>query len=545
MTGTKSPTATLLVVDDSPTVRAALHRLFTANGYDVTLCASGRESLTRLRSKPVDVVILDLVMDDMRGEDVLRQMKADPKLAEIPVLLLTAVSDRAELVACLDMGAEDFIVKPWDQRELLGRLRAMVRLKRALDATRSSAAQSQALLNALVQMAVLIDRSGRILAGNQQAAQFLGQDLADLQGRRLADVLPLPWKQQWGPKIDEVLQSGRPARFEETHDDRVFDTSLYPVEEAEQIAGCAIVSDDITQRKRAEQELAELNRRLIDASRQAGIAEIATDVLHNVGNALSRINVSSGLVQEKLQTLGVEDLRRAAELIEKHRDHLADYCTQDERGRHLPNFLIELSRHMANQEQVVLDEIHKLREGVQRVNEIVAAQQAHAGSSCVMEDVQFETLIEEAIRRNQQRIERYGIEIHRDYEPLPPARADRRKVVQILTELIANAVDALSGADRRAPRRITIRLFRNDRGQVCVEVRDNGVGIPPENLTRVFSQSYTTKENAKGLGLHDAVLRAKEQGGELIADSDGRDRGARFTLRLPFQPVDQPSPSSA
>ncbi|HID22612.1 MAG TPA: hypothetical protein EYP14_09450 [Planctomycetaceae bacterium] len=192
-----------------------------------------------------------------------------------------------------------------------------------------------------------------------------------------------------------------------------------------------------------------------------------------------------------------------------------------------------------------MDEIHKLREGVQRVNEIVAAQQAHAGSSCVMEDVQFETLIEEAIRRNQQRIERYGIEIHRDYEPLPPARADRRKVVQILTELIANAVDALSGADRRAPRRITIRLFRNDRGQVCVEVRDNGVGIPPENLTRVFSQSYTTKKNAKGLGLHDAVLRAKEQGGELIADSDGRDRGARFTLRLPFQPVDQPSPSSA
>ncbi|NOX54187.1 MAG: response regulator [Planctomycetes bacterium] len=543
MTNSTHPMARLLVVDDSPTVRTALQRLFTENGYEVALCGSGREALTQLRTQPTDVVILDLVMDDMRGEQVLREMKAEPKLADIPVLLLTAVSDRAELVACLDLGADDFIVKPWDRRELLGRLRAMVRLKRALDAARTSAARSQALLNALAQVALLIDETGCVLSGNQRAAELFGKCLAELHGRQLAEFLPPSRREQWPPRIEQVLTTGTPQRFEETHQDRVFDTCLYPVKEDGRVTGCAIVSDEITQRKKAERELAELNRRMIDASRQAGIAEIATDVLHNVGNALSRINVASGMVHDQLRTLGIDDFRRAAELIEKHRDHLAEYCTQDERGQHLPNFLIELSQHMAEQEQAILGELRDLQEGVQRVNEIVAAQQAHAGNSCMMEEVRFEDLIEEAIRNHQQRIDQSGIQVECNCEPLPPARADRRKVLQILTELLGNAVDALSSDDGDRPKRIKIRLFRDDRDQVCIEIRDNGVGIAPENLSRVFSQSYTTKENAQGLGLHDAVLRAKEHGGELVAESDGVGKGAAFTLRLPFKPADESAPS--
>jgi len=138
MTPTEATAAKLLVVDDSITVRMSLRDVFVAQGYQVLTAESGEEALKLLRSESVDVMVLDLVMPEKSGVDVLREVKADEDLASIPIILLTAVADRTELVACLDMGADDFVVKPWDERELLGRLRSMVRLKRALDAAMSA-----------------------------------------------------------------------------------------------------------------------------------------------------------------------------------------------------------------------------------------------------------------------------------------------------------------------------------------------------------------------------------------------------------------------
>ena len=126
--------ARILIIDDSFTVRMSLRETLVDDGYEVLLAEDGGEGLRILRSEVVDVVILDLILPDRRGTEVLQEAKADEALASIPVLMLTAVADREHLVACMDLGADDFLVKPWDQGELLGRLRAMVRLKRALDA---------------------------------------------------------------------------------------------------------------------------------------------------------------------------------------------------------------------------------------------------------------------------------------------------------------------------------------------------------------------------------------------------------------------------
>ena len=122
--------ARLLVVDDSPTVRMSLRDVFVRQGYDVVLAEGGEEAVKILRSQEIDVLILDLIMPHKNGIAVLCEIKKDQTLSSIPILLLTAVADRRELVACLDLGADDFIVKPWDERELLGRVRSMVRLVR-------------------------------------------------------------------------------------------------------------------------------------------------------------------------------------------------------------------------------------------------------------------------------------------------------------------------------------------------------------------------------------------------------------------------------
>lgn len=146
MTSTETTAAKLLVIDDSITVRMSLRDLFVEQGYEVLLAEGGDEGLGILRSEHIDTVILDLIMPGKGGVDTLREITADEKLAWIPIILLTAVADRGELVDCLDMGAVDFIVKPWDQRELLGRVRSKVNAARERTAKDERILQTSRLL---------------------------------------------------------------------------------------------------------------------------------------------------------------------------------------------------------------------------------------------------------------------------------------------------------------------------------------------------------------------------------------------------------------
>jgi signal transduction histidine kinase len=145
MTKSETGTPTVLVVDDSLTVRMSLHDLFVAEGYDVRMAASGDEGLAIFHSENVDLLILDFVMEGKSGVDVLREIRAGEQLRWTPILLLTAVANRTELVECLDLGADDFVVKPWDERELLGRAKTLLRLNFALLESANSQRNAEAV----------------------------------------------------------------------------------------------------------------------------------------------------------------------------------------------------------------------------------------------------------------------------------------------------------------------------------------------------------------------------------------------------------------
>ncbi len=140
--------AKILVIDDSLTVRMSLQDLFRRQGYEVVIAENGRSGLKELEKQRFDVVILDLVMPEMGGDEVLKEIKSSKENALVPVIMLTAISDHDSLVNCLDQGADDFVRKPWDERELLGRLRAMVRLKQALDAAEAARKSAEAATQA-------------------------------------------------------------------------------------------------------------------------------------------------------------------------------------------------------------------------------------------------------------------------------------------------------------------------------------------------------------------------------------------------------------
>jgi C4-dicarboxylate-specific signal transduction histidine kinase len=144
-------------------------------------------------------------------------------------------------------------------------------------------------------------------------------------------------------------------------------------------------------------------------------------------------------------------------------------------------------------------------------------------------------LVEDALRLNASALEQDRVGIIRQYDAAPVIGVDKHKVLQILLNLIRNAKYACEQS-HRTDKELTVRVTQGD-DRVWIAVSDNGVGIPAENLTRIFAHGFTTRKDGHGFGLHSGALVAKEMGGALNVRSEGRDKGATFTLELPFRRV--------
>jgi PAS domain S-box-containing protein len=290
--------------------------------------------------------------------------------------------------------------------------------------------------------------------------------------------------------------------------------------------------EDITARKEAEAELRRLNRELVEASRAAGMAEVATGVLHNVGNVLNSVNVSATLLHDQVGKSKFASLQQAVALMRENLPDLGAFITTDEKGRFLPDYLIKVTEHVAQEHGRWREELAGLRKNIEHMKEVVAMQQGYARLSTLPEELFAAELVEDAVRINQAGLDRHGIRVVRDFGVVPAVRADKHKALQILVNLIQNAKIALNEGPARE-KRLELKIHLNGSGRVKILVKDNGVGILKENLTRIFSHGFTTRREGHGFGLHSGALAAGELGGALMAESDGLGKGATFTLELP------------
>jgi DNA-binding response OmpR family regulator len=119
--------STILVVEDDPDISDLLKHYLERAGHDVTRLSSGKDVMPRLRSAPADLVILDLMLPGMDGLLVCQAMRADPGTAGIPIIMLTARGDEADRVAGLELGADDYVTKPFSPKELVARVAARLR----------------------------------------------------------------------------------------------------------------------------------------------------------------------------------------------------------------------------------------------------------------------------------------------------------------------------------------------------------------------------------------------------------------------------------
>lgn len=295
---------------------------------------------------------------------------------------------------------------------------------------------------------------------------------------------------------------------------------------------------EIEERKRAQAEVQELHNQLLDASRRAGMAEVATGVLHNVGNVLNSVNVSANLIRDQVRESKVGGLAKAAELMSAQGESLGRFIQEDPKGRQLPGYLVKLADHLSSQQRVVGDEINRLTANIEHIKEIVQVQQSYGKAVGVIQQLRPQDVMEEALRLNAASLQRHTVDIERHFEDLPPMPIDRHKVLQILVNLVSNAKHATE--ESNLPKRlIAVSVERVDDKTIRFTVRDNGMGISEENRKHIFRHGFTTKKDGHGFGLHSAANAATEMKGTLTVSSPGVGQGATFVLTLPI--TDKPA----
>jgi len=267
------------------------------------------------------------------------------------------------------------------------------------------------------------------------------------------------------------------------------------------------------------------------------MSEVATGVLHNVGNVLNSINISASIVAEHLNEFNVANIARAADLMREHAGDIGEFMSNDPKGRQLPDYLAQLASHLSAEQSLLLKEISFVKMKIEHVKEIVAAQQNYGKVMGLEEPVNVEELIRDVFRIHATELAEHAVQIRYEFQPgLPKILMDKHKVLQILLNLLSNAKHAVVDSGR-PDKQVTVQVTNGD-DRLRIAMTDNGVGIQPANIRKIFNHGFTTRTSGgHGFGLHSGALAAKEMGGALRARSDGPGAGATFTLEIPFKPA--------
>jgi len=392
------------------------------------------------------------------------------------------------------------------------------------------------ILRSMADSLLVINADMTIGAVNPSLLNLLGYQENELIGESPGLIFGEEFAQ--GTIIENLLLQGSVSGVESsflTHEGRKIPISVsgsMMQNQQGQFQGLVCVAQDITERKRMEEEKLQLHEQLLDTSRQLGMAEVATGVLHNVGNVLNSINVSIGVITDLLKNSMVGDVGRISQLLEKHREDLGAYLSQNPKGKQVPGYLEKLSGQLIEEKRVALLELDRLRENAGHAQQCVAAQQDLAKPSGIMEPVSLAELVDEALAVNQNGLEGAPLEVMREFQEVPQVIVDKHQVLQILVDVIRNACQAMESVSRKQLV-VRVKLIIGPPDSICLEVQDTGKGILPDDLTKIFGQGFSAKYGGRGLSLHRGALMAKNMGGALRVQSEGEGQGATFFLDLP------------
>jgi len=491
-----------------------------------------------LESQKWDVILCDYSMPRFSAKAALELLQETE--LDIPFIVTSGTIGEEVAVSTMLAGASDYLMKgslvrlgPAIEREL-EEIDSHKARRRAEEALKASEAQLRALFAAMTDVVLVFDRRGRCLTVAPTDPATLQALTPDLLGKTLHDAFSKEQADQFLEYIHRALAEGKTHKVEYSlwlNGAQVwFEGKVSPMSTDEVLW----VARDVTERKYSEARLLEAHRQLVDASWQAGMAEVATAVLHNVGNVLNSVNVSAALMADAIQNSRLPGLAKAIDMMNEQSSHLGAFMANDLTGKQLLHYLTMLTAHLNSEQSTMAKELASLSQNIGHIKEIVSMQQAYARVSGVVEAVAPAELLEDALRIETDASSHSAVQVSREYSELPNILLEKHKVLQILVNLIGNAKYAMDEGNPKI-KQLCLRIRINGSNRLEVAVIDNGIGISAENLTRIFAHGFTTKKVGRGFDLHRSALAAKEMGGTLQAKSDGIGKGATFTLELPLR----------
>jgi PAS domain S-box-containing protein len=539
--------ASILIVDDQSANIILLEEMLLAAGYvSVTSTRNPHEVCELQRKNRYSLIVLDLLMPGLDGFEVMEGLKAIETDGYLPVLVQTAQPDHK--LRALKAGAKDFVSKPFDLAEVLLRVHNLLEVRLLHLETKRLYDQEQKVSEQLllvfrsgpIAVSITTVAGGRIIDANEECCKFYGYSREELVGSSMAGLNLWANPEDRAPVMQRLLNEGAVRGFEckqrlRSGEVRDILASLELIELAAETEPVLIsMFIDITERKQTEDHLKETHKQLLVLSHQAGMVEIATNMLHDVNNVLCSINIASWCLEDSIRNSKAASLSKVVKLLHEHEADLGAFLTIDPRGKLLLGFLAGLAGELIGEQTAALKDLADLQRNIEHINHVVSAQQSLAKAADSTETVQIGDVVDEALRMDSGALTRHNVEVIHEYASMKPIAIVRHKVLQILLNLVRNAKQSCNDSGRD-DKRLTVRVS-NGEGRIKIAITDNGIGIPPENLAQIFKHGFTTKKDGHGFGLNSSAMAAKAIGGSLSVHSDGAGHGATFILELPASP---------
>lgn len=287
--------------------------------------------------------------------------------------------------------------------------------------------------------------------------------------------------------------------------------------------------------EKALEQLEEARDELVEKAHKAGMADLATGVLHNVGNILTSVNTSASLIENTIRESRIERLSEANTILREHIDHIDEFIADNPKGKKLMQYYLRLEEPLKDEQAEILDQSRRLIDKIELINEVIAAQQNYAGASIHAGQTSISKMIDNALALQSGSIERHGLTVEKDLEDVDAIVAQRTKLIHILVNLFKNAKESMADNPPRN-KKISIKSWQ-DEEWVYLSISDNGSGISRNQLDKIFTHGFTTKQSGHGFGLHSSANYMTEMGGKIEVSSDGKGKGATFTLLFPRKQV--------
>ncbi len=277
-------------------------------------------------------------------------------------------------------------------------------------------------------------------------------------------------------------------------------------------------------------ELEKIHSELLESAHRAGMAQIASEVLHSIGNVLTSVKTSIHLMFQAAHSTNISGLIKANALLRENIYNLEAFILNNPKGKKLLEYYLTIEDEIILEYNTYQGHLTRLDEKVKVIEDVVSVQQNYANAVALTDKYDLAKIINDAITIQADALADQNIEVIKHFEDIPDVSIQKNKTIHILISLIQNAKESII-EERTGERSITISMYI-EKNHVYIKIHDTGKGISPENTEKIFAHGFTTRKDQHGFGLHTSANYMAQMGGEIWAESQGDGRGATFILKF-------------